>query len=61
MKVLLLLIVIWMVSSDIPHYTRDQINNKIGETRVMYGDTVRIKGQHFTYQYSNSNLAYIHI
>lgn len=40
-----------LASCHIEHHTKEQIQQKIGGTKIMYGATVRIKAVMFNYQY----------
>lgn len=41
-----------LTQAHIHHHTKQQIQEKIGKTKIMYGATVRIKAVMFNYQYS---------
>lgn len=40
----ILLLLVLLSQCHIPHYNKDQISKKLGETPIMYGSTVRVKG-----------------
>ncbi len=51
LSIIFALLLIISVKAVIPHYTEDQIKEKIGATSLTYGSTVRIKANLFTFQY----------
>ena len=48
--ILLLTVLTILVSCHIEHHTKEQIQQKIGRTKIMYGATIRIKAVMFNYQ-----------
>lgn len=49
LKILLATLIITTALASIPHYTKKQINDLIGGTKINYGSTVRIKASAFNY------------
>ena len=47
--ILVVVLFIGTVLSDIPHYTKKQINDLIGQTKINYGSTIRIKAHAFAF------------
>lgn len=52
MKIIILVLTVFtiLVSCHIEHHTKEQIQQKIGRTKIMYGATIRIKAVMFNYQ-----------
>ena len=40
----LVTLVLVLTVAHIPHYNKEQISKKLGETPIMYGSTVRVRG-----------------
>ena len=40
----LVTLVLVLAVAHIPHYNKEQISKKLGETPIMYGSTVRVRG-----------------
>ena len=49
LSVLAVLVLVTEVVSDIPHYTKKQINDLIDKTKINYGSTIRVKANAFAY------------
>ena len=57
----LTILLIQLACASIPHYTKKQINELIGGTKINYGSTVRIKANAFNFLYPQHYPAFIHI
>jgi hypothetical protein len=47
--VLFLALLVVIVVSEIPHFTKKQIMDKIDSTKINYGTTIRIRANAFAY------------
>ena len=47
--IIITIILIFNIICDIPHLNKKQINERIDQTKINYGSTIRIKANAFPY------------